>query len=146
MPTRLGLVVAYALLFVLGAMAAGLCASEAPRPATTGGRPAQRPPAAERSRAAAHPHVAWSRAQLIRRIDGARIRIGRAKVRVDAATVTCGGDGHGSTTGGRRVWEHFTCFQPTFPARGVAGPDAIFRVHAVSARRFLISDGHFSRY
>jgi hypothetical protein len=80
------------------------------------------------------------------RIDGSGLRIGGRLYRVDAETVTCGGEGRGTVTRGTRRWTHFTCLQPTFPSPGTAGPDVVFRVHPTGRRRFIASDARLTRY
>jgi hypothetical protein len=65
---------------------------------------------------------------------------------VDGATVTCGGDGRGSRRGRVRVWERFTCIQPTFGGEGVAGPDVVFSVRPTGPRSLRITDPRFTRY
>jgi hypothetical protein len=90
--------------------------------------------------------AAWPHAKLLRRIAGEPLWIDGRRVRIDPTTVTCGGEGHGSRRGRDRVWERFTCVQPTFFGAGVAGPDAVFRVQPTGARSFRITDQRFSRY
>jgi hypothetical protein len=67
-------------------------------------------------------------------------------VRVDAATVTCGGDGPASGRGRERRWRSFTCVQPTFHGAGPAGPDVVFRVQLTGRRSFRITDERVARY
>jgi hypothetical protein len=107
--------------------AAGTATPSATRPAT-GGTP-------------------WPHEKVLRRIAGRRIRVEGRMVRVDPATVTCGGLGTpAGSVGGEDAWTHFRCVQPTFPAGAVAGPDAIFFVEPRGPRRFEVTESHFTRY
>src|SRR5919112_4076814 len=117
---------AIALQLLAVAMAAGACAGGRSEThsddATSGqatGEPSQRPP---------HATAAWPHAKVLNRIAGETIDAAGRRVRVDRATVTCGGEGPGSRRGPERVWERFTCIQPTFNNEGMAGPDVVFRV------------------
>ena len=94
----------------------------------------------------AHTHGAWSRPRLMRELERRRIRVQGHMIRLDAATITCGGEGRGRVRAGRRRWTHFRCVQPTFPRGTFAGPDAVFRVHASRGRRLVASDGRLTRY
>jgi hypothetical protein len=109
---------------------------------TTSGR-ATRETAQQQARDA---RAAWPHAKLLDRIAGHTMRVEGRTVRVDGATVTCGGDGRGSRRGHVRVWERFTCVQPTFGGEGVAGPDVVFRVRPTGPRSLRITDPRFTRY
>jgi hypothetical protein len=89
---------------------------------------------------------AWPHAKVLDRIAGETMRVDGERVRVDRATVTCGGEGPGSRRGRERVWTRFTCIQPTFNGQGVAGPDVIFRVEPTGHQSFRITGPGFTRY
>jgi hypothetical protein len=89
---------------------------------------------------------AWPHAKVLRRIAGEVLRIDGRRVRVDRATVTCGGEGPGLRRGHERVWERFTCIQPSFGAGGAVGPDIVFRVEPTGPQSFRIVDQRFTRY
>ncbi len=82
----------------------------------------------------------------MRELDGRRIRVQGRRIRLDAATVTCGGEGRGRWRAGRRRRTHFRCVQPTFPRGALVGPDAVFRVQATRGGRLVDSDGRLTRY
>jgi hypothetical protein len=92
------------------------------------------------------PGAYWPYRKLMRKLDGKTIRVGGRKVRLDASTGTCLGVGRGIRRRGAMRWKHFNCTQPTFSPRTIAGPDALFRVHALDRRRFLITNARFTRY
>jgi hypothetical protein len=89
---------------------------------------------------------AWPHAKVLDRVAGETIRVDDRRVRVDPATVTCGGDGRGSRRGSERVWTRFTCIQPTFGRDGVTGPDVVFRVEPTGRRSFRITGQNLTRY
>jgi hypothetical protein len=89
---------------------------------------------------------AWPHAKVLRRIAGEIVQVGGRRVRVDAATVTCGGEGRASGRGRERRWTSFTCIQPTFTGGGTAGPDVVFRVQPTGRRSFRITDHRVTRY
>jgi hypothetical protein len=93
------------------------------------------------------PGTAWPRAKLLRRIAGRRIRVSGRVVRVDPATVTCGGIG-GPVSGAAadKAWTRFRCVQPTFPAGAIAGPDASFVVEPRGPRALQVSAARLSHY
>jgi hypothetical protein len=91
--------------------------------------------------------TAWPHERVLRRIAGRRIQVEGRPVRVDPATVTCGGIGTpAGSVGGEDAWTRFRCVQPTFPAGAVAGPDAIFFVEPRGPLRFVVAESHFTRY
>jgi hypothetical protein len=92
------------------------------------------------------PRAAWPQRKTLARIAGQTVVLGDRRVRVDPATVTCGGDGGGSRRGGQRVWESFTCVQPLLEGHSVAGPDIVFRVKPTGRRSFQITDQRLTRY
>src|SRR5690349_14851210 len=106
------------------------------RPATVDTSPRPPPPAS-----AARPH-----AHVPRRIAREIVQVGGRRVRVDAATVTCGGEGRSSGRGRERRWASFTCIQPTFNGTETAGPDVLFRVQPTGRRSFRITDQRLTRY
>src|SRR3954468_2473644 len=91
-------------------------------------------------------HAYWSKSFLIDRLNGRRIAVGHSTVALRADTLTCAGEGRGVVRGRSRMWKHFRCIQPTFPKGALVGPDALFRVHVTSARRYVISNARMARY
>lgn len=151
---------ALGLLITVGACASG-CAGDAetqpPVPAaageTTGAAAtnaattdAEDPTATEPEDGRPHQHAAWSRNQLHQRLAGTAIVVEERRVRLNAGTLTCGGEGASGRRGGQRVWSHFSCIQPTFPPGQLVGPDALFRVHVTGAQSYLVTDTSFSNY
>jgi hypothetical protein len=113
-----------------------------------GGAPKHRPvkPTPSPGRAASGPVTTWTHATVLRRIAGRRVAVAGNTVRIDPATVTCGGIGAPVRRDGRREWSRFRCVQPTFPPGSVVGPDAIFTVHPAGSRRFTVTDTRLTRY
>ena len=110
-------------------------------PPATPNATATEPPAAPEDR------VAWTHAQVLRRLDGRRIRVGGRRVPIDGATLTCGGiDRAAARVRGEPAWTRFRCVQPTFPAGSVAGPDAVFVVDPTGRRTFEITERRLTRY
>ena len=139
---RAAAVIALQLLAV--ALAGGACAggpSETHKEEATSAQAPGEPP--QRSR---HATAAWPHAKVLKRIAGETIEAAGRRVRVDRATVTCGGEGPGSRRGRERVWERFTCIQPTFNSTGTAGPDVVFRVQPTGRRSFRVTDQRVTRY
>jgi hypothetical protein len=89
---------------------------------------------------------AWPHAKVLKRIAGEIVQVNGRRVRVDGATVTCGGEGRASRRGRERVWGSFTCIQPTFNGEGTAGPDVVFRVQPTGRRSFRITNQRATRY
>jgi hypothetical protein len=90
--------------------------------------------------AAPHPAApTWPYTTLIDRISGARVLLGRRRIRVDGALVMCNGEGRPVTRGGVRRWRHFTCTQTLLTRNGV-GRDVTFRVHVLGRTRFLVTN------
>jgi hypothetical protein len=137
------------LLLVLLALASGGCggASDPSGDAPTG---AATPTPSQEATPTATPvasGVAWPQPKLLRHLAGRRIAIGDQVVRVDAATLTCGGIGRPATRAdGRPAWRRFRCVQPTFPPGSVAGPDAIFFVQPVDRTRLVVTERRMTRY
>ena len=96
--------------------------------------------------APSHPHSSWTQRKLIDKVTGATIEVEGRRVRVDGATVACSGEGPPFVANGTEHWRHFSCVQPTLGGGGLAGPDALFRVHVLGGKSFLVTDAHFSRY
>ena len=86
-----------------------------------------------------------TRATIMRRLDGRRIRVDHRRVKIDRQTLTCGRAGTTRASRHRRRIR-LSCVQPTFPAGSVAGPDAIFFVHPTPAGRLVITNTHFTSY
>jgi hypothetical protein len=149
---------------VLGSVLAGLvlvgsgaCGDDEPdRPAASRAPGAARTPDPTASPARADPGatrpgarggVAWTHARVLARIGGRDIRVEDRTVRLDRATITCGGIGPpAGRRGGEPVWRRFRCVQPTFPPDRVAGPDAIFIVEPTGRRTFAVSGQRFTSY
>jgi hypothetical protein len=130
---------------VLAVLGAGACG---------GGPPAQRgtptprhADGAPRGGATPGPRQAWTHDTVLRRIAGRRIAVGGRTVRIDPATVVCGGIGpRAATRHGRPAWSRFRCQQPTFPPGSVVGPDAVFVVEPTGPRTFTITGARLARY
>jgi hypothetical protein len=91
--------------------------------------------------------AAWTHAAVLRRIDGRRIEVDGRTVRIDRATLACGGVGQPTTRRrGEPAWARFRCVQPTFPAGSVAGPDAIFVVTPTGAHTAVMTDRRLTGY
>jgi hypothetical protein len=94
---------------------------------------------------AASPVAGPTRATVIRRLDGRRIRLHGTKVVLDRDTVACG-RASTSDAGPQQTRIRFRCVQPTFPPGRLVGPDAIFFVHVNHGGRLVISDARFTSY
>jgi hypothetical protein len=104
-----------------------------------------KPPATSAPAPAAGP--AWTRAAVMRRLDGRRITVDGRAIRIDRATLVCGGIGRPShRRRGRLVWVRFRCVQPTFPPGAVAGPDAILVVAPAGRRRLVVLESRLTGY
>jgi hypothetical protein len=98
------------------------------------------------SSASAHPGPwYWSERDVLKRIVGNVIRVEGKGVRI-SSPVTCGGQGRRVVRRGVYRWKHFSCIKPILFPRGggLAGPDALFRVHVVGARRFRVTNARFA--
>jgi hypothetical protein len=92
----------------------------------------------------AHPAAPmWSLADVMRRIDGARVSIGRWTHRVQSASTLCSGEGRGERWSGTRHWRHFLCTWTVFDSRGGVDRDVTFRVHSLTRTSFVITDARF---
>jgi hypothetical protein len=90
--------------------------------------------------AAAHRRAPyWSLAEVMERIEKARLVTPGRVVRIDMSTTLCSGSGASIRRRGVRRWRHFDCTYTTF-TRGSVGRDVAFRVHPVGRRRFLITN------
>jgi hypothetical protein len=117
-------------------------AAGTPTPAETS---AARPATPAPTPAAAGP--ALTREAVMGLLDGRRITVGDRVVRLDRATLVCGGIGRPSDRqGGRPAWARFRCVQPTFPPGAVAGPDAILVVEAAGRRRIVVIESRLTGY
>jgi hypothetical protein len=95
------------------------------------------------SAASAHRNAPrWTIPWLMKRISGASVRVGTWSGRVEPASTLCSGEGPAVRWGGIGHWRHFMCTWTTFSPGGI-GRDVTFRVHTITARRFVITDAHF---
>jgi hypothetical protein len=87
----------------------------------------------------------WSQSEVAKRIAGTVIKVEGKRVRI-SSPFTCVGEGRGVVRRGVYRWKHFSCVQPILFPRGggLAGPDVLFRVHVVGARRFRVTDARFA--
>ena len=85
----------------------------------------------------------WSLPLVMSRIDGARVTIGKWSRREQIASTLCSGEGHGKRWTGLRHWRHFACTWTVFDQRKGVDRDVTFRVHTLTATRFLITSAHF---
>ena len=90
--------------------------------------------------------VAWTRAAVLRRLDGRRVRVEGRRVRLDASTLTCGGMGRAVRRRGAPAWTRFRCVQPTFPTGQVAGPDAVLEIVPTGRRAFRVAARDLTEY
>lgn len=79
--------------------------------------------------------------KILRRLDGATIRLGVRTVRVHGDTTLCAGQGPSVRRRGMRMWRRFACTYTTFTKGGV-GRDIDFRAHVRSATRYAVTDAH----
>jgi hypothetical protein len=92
----------------------------------------------------AHPGAPmWSMTRTMTRIDGANVSVRRWRAHVRSATTLCNGEGRGARWNGARHWRHFTCTWTVFDRRGLVDRDVTFRLHTLTARRFVISEARF---
>jgi hypothetical protein len=84
----------------------------------------------------------WSIGKALRRVDGATIRIGARKVRIESESALCSGYGTSIRRGRLRLWRHFDCTYTTFTKAGV-DRDLDFRIHVRGTTRFSISDARW---
>jgi hypothetical protein len=104
-------------------------------------------PPATRATPRPAPAPAWTHDAVVRRLEGRRIRVAGRSVRVDGATLTCGGVGRAqSRSGGEPEWSRFRCVQPTFPPGEVAGPDVIFIVKPTGPRTLAVTHARLTSY
>jgi hypothetical protein len=95
------------------------------------------------SSASAHRHAPrWTVPWLMKRISGATVHVGTWKGRVEAQSTLCSGEGPAVRWGGIGHWRHFMCTWTTFAPGGISR-DVTFRVHTITARRFLITNARF---
>jgi hypothetical protein len=88
----------------------------------------------------------WTTQTVVSRIDGAKIVIRRWSGRVQSATTLCSGLGASARWGNERHWRHFTCTWTPVERSGRVDRDVTFRVHALHANRFRITDPHFGSH
>jgi hypothetical protein len=96
--------------------------------------------------ASAHPGPwYWSERDVREKIVGTVISVEGKRVRI-SSSVTCMGEGRRLVRRGVDRWKHFTCIQSILfpPGGGLAGPDALFRVHVIGARRFRVTNARFA--
>jgi hypothetical protein len=140
-------------LMVVAVLSAGACGGGG----TDAGRPTVSPPDPRRTPSPTASPTPGERAlqpgppltpdAILRHIAGRRIKAAGRTIRVDAATVTCGGLGRPSRR--RRdelAWTRFRCIQPTFPAGAIVGPDLIFVVHSVAPRDLVVTRRYLTSY
>lgn len=128
--------------------------SQKPAPREAGGATMARGATTTKGRSAPPPErpatgrsVAWTHAELLRRLEGHSVRVERRVVPIDRDTVTCGGDGPPTSHRRRQPeWTRFRCVQPTFPAGVLAGPDLVFIVAPTGRRSFAVSGQRFTSY
>jgi hypothetical protein len=85
----------------------------------------------------------WSLRAALSRIDGARVSVGSWSGRVQTASTLCNGEGTSRRWSGLRHWRHFTCTWTIIARGGTVEHDVTFRVHTLTARRFLITNARF---
>jgi hypothetical protein len=91
--------------------------------------------------------VPWTRAKVLRRLGGHRVRVDGRAIRLDPGTLTCGGVGAARPgRGGAPAWTRFRCVQPTFPPGEVAGPDLVFTLRPTGRVAFELLERHLTRY
>lgn len=71
--------------------------------------------------------------------DEVPLRVGNERVRIEADTTLCSGQGTSRRRSGVRRWRHFVCTYTIITSRGI-GRDLEFRVHVLGVRRFMITD------
>jgi hypothetical protein len=121
-----------------------------PRPERTPAQAGSRTPSAAPE--APHPRPdtrvrrgpAWTLAAVVAHLDGRSIRVAGRRVAIDAATVTCGGEGPARRRAGGLAWSRFRCVQPTFPAGAIAGPDAVFLAEPTGRRTLIVRGARFA--
>jgi len=114
-----------------------------------GGEPAATTPATTGSGASprATPGAAVTQQELRRRLRGVRVVVGRRRVALDLATLTCVGvGGRAAGAGSHGAWRRFRCVQPTFPPGETVGPDVVFFAEAEGAGGVRVSGARFVRY
>lgn len=82
----------------------------------------------------------WSVAWAIKRIDGAKVAVGRWSGHVQSATTLCSGEGRSRRWARVGHWRQFTCTWTVFDRKGRVDRDVTFRVHTLTMRRFAITD------
>jgi hypothetical protein len=84
---------------------------------------------------------------VLKAVAGRHVHVDGKTVRIDPATVTCGGSGDPvRRRRGAPEWTRFNCIQPTFPKGQVAGPDLLFVVESVPPRGFRITHRYLTKY
>jgi hypothetical protein len=81
--------------------------------------------------------------RLMKRIDGATVRVGSWSGHVESDATLCSGVGRARRWGGVGHWLHFTCTWTTFSSHGGVDRDVTFLVHTMTERRFLITNARF---
>lgn len=132
---------------IAAAMGAAACGGGGQSPTTGGGEDSRSTVSKEvAQRKPAPTGVPWTQRRLLRRLAHAVVRVEGRRVRLDRSTLTCDGEGAGARHGRHMAWARFTCIQPTFGGREVAGPDAVFVVEPTGRRKIRISGARFTRY
>jgi hypothetical protein len=131
-------------LLAVGASACGGSPHRAPPASRT---PTPQPTPQPEAAPSGHAGVAWTYDALMRRLHGRRLPVGGRTVRIDRATLACGGVGRPARrVDGEPAWTRFRCVQPTFPPGAVAGPDAIFIVEPTGPHKLAIGARRLTRY
>jgi hypothetical protein len=97
--------------------------------------------------AASEPGPPRTHDELLAAIGGRHIRVDGHTIRIDRATVACGGiDRAAGRVHGRPAWTRFSCIQPTFPRGSVAGPDLDFVVESAAPHRLVVVRRRLTSY
>jgi hypothetical protein len=84
---------------------------------------------------------AWPLEKVMRRIDGAGVRLGGRSIQVDSETTLCSGVGAPVNRAGHRRWQTFDCTYTVF-RRGI-DRDLEFRVSVVGSKEYALERAHW---